>query len=1046
MNKIQFLTILSISLVVFSPLQSIPSALAQTTILAPSNLTATAVSQTQINLTWIDNSTNEVNFYIQKSPNGTTNWDTLRLVAANSVSYSDTSLQAGQTRYYRVRAEGPSSIFTYNPSAFSNIASATTQATPPAILPPSNLTAAAVSPNQINLGWQDNSTNEFNFRIQKSPNGNSDWDSLVSLPAGTTSYADTSLNPGQTRYYRVRAESPTYGNSTFSNVVNVTTPLLPSPTPTPPAILAPSNLTATAVSTNQSNLSWSDNSNNEFSFRIQKSPNGNSDWDSLVSLPAGTTSYADTSLSPGQTRYYRVRAESPTYGNSSFSNTVNVTTPLLPSPTPTPPAILAPSNLTATAVSQTQINLTWIDNSTNEVSFYIQKSPNGNTNWDTLALVAANSVSYSDTSLQASQTRYYRVRAEGPSSIFGSNPSTFSNIANATTQAAPPAILPPSNLTATAISTSQINLSWSDNSNNEFNFRIQKSPNGNSDWDSLVSLPAGTTSYADTSLSPGQTRHYRVRAESPTYGNSTFSNFVNATTPTLPPAILAPSNLTAVFEVVFPYQINLGWQDNSNNEFSFRIQKSPNGNSDWDSLTTVPANTTTYQDASLSPGQTRYYRVRAESPTYGNSSFSNTVNVTTPLLPSPTPTPPAILAPSNLTATAVSTNQINLSWSDNSTNEFNFRIQKSPNGNSDWDSLVSLPAGTTSYADTSLNPGQTRYYRVRAESPTYGNSTFSNFVNATTPTLPPAILAPSNLTATSISPNQINLSWQDNSTNEFNFRIQKSPNGNSDWDSLTIVQANNTAYQDTSLSPGQTRYYRVRAESPTYGDSTFSNIASAITPLPPSPAPTPSPSPRPSPPIQTPPEAPSNLIANALTAHLVLLTWADNSMNEFGFKVERSHMSATAGFNQIANVSANYPLYINTPVSPNNTFWYRVRSFNANGNSSYSNVFQVSTPPPVTLAPAAPSNLEAENLTPNLILLTWQDNSNNEFIFKIERSQTSATRGFIQIGTVTVNFPLYVNTPVSPNSPYWYRVRAFNGFGNSAYSNVATNVTTIVIP
>jgi hypothetical protein len=73
------------------------------------------------------------------------------------------------------------------------------------------------------------------------------------------------------------------------------------------------------------------------------------------------------------------------------------------------------------------------------------------------------------------------------------------------------------------------------------------------------------------------------------------------------------------------------------------------------------------------------------------------------------------------------------------------------------------------------------------------------------------------------------------------------------------------------------------------------------------------------------------------------------------------------------------------------------------------------------------------------INLSWTDNSNNETGFKVERSTDGTT--FTQIATVGANVTMYVNTGLSPLTRYYYRVRAYNTGGNSAYSNIASAKT-----
>jgi uncharacterized protein YkwD len=85
---------------------------------------------------------------------------------------------------------------------------------------------------------------------------------------------------------------------------------------------APSGLTATPVPPTQINLSWTDNSDNESGFRIERSPDGTT-WTEIATVGANVTTYSNTGLTCNQTYYYRVRAYN-AQGNSGYSNTVSV--------------------------------------------------------------------------------------------------------------------------------------------------------------------------------------------------------------------------------------------------------------------------------------------------------------------------------------------------------------------------------------------------------------------------------------------------------------------------------------------------------------------------------------------------------------------------------------------------------------------------------------------------------------------------------------------------------------------------------------------------
>lgn len=87
---------------------------------------------------------------------------------------------------------------------------------------------------------------------------------------------------------------------------------------------------------------------------------------------------------------------------------------------------------------------------------------------------------------------------------------------------------PPSGLTATAVSSSQINLSWSDNSSTETGFRIERGSSSGGPYTEIATVGAGVATYSNTGLSASTTYYYRVRAYN--NGNSLYSNVASATT------------------------------------------------------------------------------------------------------------------------------------------------------------------------------------------------------------------------------------------------------------------------------------------------------------------------------------------------------------------------------------------------------------------------------------------------------------------------------------------------------------------------------------
>jgi peptidoglycan/xylan/chitin deacetylase (PgdA/CDA1 family) len=191
-------------------------------------------------------------------------------------------------------------------------------------------------------------------------------------------------------------------------------------------------------------------------------------------------------------------------------------------------------------------------------------------------------------------------------------------------------------------------------------------------------------------------------------------------------------------------------------------------------------------------------------------------------------TPPT--APSNLTATAVSASQINLSWTASTDNVGVTRYQVERCRGTGCSNFATLTTVTgTTYNNTGLSAGTSYSYQVRATDAAGNLSTYSNTASATTKdTTPPT--APSNLAATAVSASQINLSWTASTDNVgvTGYQVERCRGtGCSNFATLTTVTE--TTYNNTGLSFGTSYSYRVRATDAAGNFSSYSNTASAST-------------------------------------------------------------------------------------------------------------------------------------------------------------------------------------------------------------------------
>lgn len=368
------------------------------------------------------------------------------------------------------------------------------------------------------------------------------------------------------------------------------------------------------------------------------------------------------------------------------------------------------------------------------------------------------------------------------------------------------------------------------------------------------------------------------------------------------------------------------------------------------------------------------------------------------------------VAPANLKATVISPNQINLEWTDASSDETGFELERSADGKV-YTRIADLPANSKAFQNVGLAASTTYWYRVRAKNVS-GFSVYSNVANAVTK--PPVVTipkAPSTLAATAFSGTRINLSWTDNATDETGFELERSLNGTS-FVKIADIAANTTAIADTGLASTTKYWYRILAKN-TAGKSAYSNIATATTP-------------------EVVPNAPTGLTATTVSPFQINLAWTDKAVNETGFQLERSADGIT--FAKIADIAANKIDYENKGLNPATRYYYRIRAINLVGPSAYSAVSSAVTQNiPV---PDMPLNFTAVPLAPDLIQLNWSPVSGNPDAIVIERSRDTDDN-FREISKLPASAVKYEDRDSLAITDYYYRIKAVNAGGSSPYSLIS---------
>lgn len=374
----------------------------------------------------------------------------------------------------------------------------------------------------------------------------------------------------------------------------------------------------------------------------------------------------------------------------------------------------------------------------------------------------------------------------------------------------------PTTPTATANGETQIDLTWADASDNEDNFRIERSLTSGSGFAYLTNKAAGSTSHSDTGLDTNTTYYYQIRAEN-NAGNSAYTSEVSDTTD---PNLDTPTGVSASGATIST--IDLAWTENAGDESGIQVWQSNTGSGGTYSLVhTTASNATSYTVTGLSATTQYHYKLRAVLGAVVGS-YSAIVEDTT--IGSPPSDPTSLTATKNV---GTPTTIIDLAWTDNASNEEFYLVQRKSGAGSFATITSSVAADSTSYQDTGLTPGTTYTYRVKATNATNGDSGYSNEASDTTDGVASVPADPSGLSATGddsdltgLEKSAVDISWTDNADNEDNYEIERCAGAScTSWAALVTLASDVEDYTDATVNDNDTANtiyrYRVRATNVT---------------------------------------------------------------------------------------------------------------------------------------------------------------------------------------------------------------------------------------
>ena len=663
--------------------------------LYPSALTPKGISASEIELSWAYPATNSIppsNYQtvIERRTDGSNTWQTISTVPGSQSTWIDENLTEATRYYYRIRTlTATSAIYLYYPNSTLGQPAATF------LKAPMNLIAKIISSNGIELSWEDMSSKETSYLVERRK-GYGAFASLKTLSEGAESFTDNTAVNGEQYTYRI---TPLRSSFTGTPSNEVTIPFL-----------FPVSLEIKQTYANQITLAWRYPGNGVISpdnstVLIERRKNGSLFWEQVHTCRPGDTEYTDNGLEPGTLYHYRIRSR---YAEGFITDYF-----------PTSRGISGHTKLELNiyfygyALSSTDILLEWDEKAVGSNTVVLEKMGAAGA-FETLKTLTRTG-SYIDR-VNPGSFHTYRLKI-----VSSSVESDYTPVVDITAEP----LLSVTNPVVKAIIPERVFLTWEYEKALESGFEVWRQPASTGVWELVGVTARGRLMFSDEDVMNGETYSYRIRAVK---SNTIFSPFTQ-----IDPVLVSFGKSQGEFVISksedmlylgwddFGAGIS-GWSDPSKTDQYYIVEYKTSVSDSWHSLEKIPKSITLYR---FNPAQGVDYtlRVRAFSESPVSERVSGERFYSTKIPAAPSLAIPTIIGP----------NRVVLTWVDLSDSEDLFVLyRKSSNPDDMFIPIGSVKATVTTFADASVLPGMTYTYHVRAKN-SAGESFQSNEITVQTP-------------------------------------------------------------------------------------------------------------------------------------------------------------------------------------------------------------------------------------------------------------------------------------------------------------------------
>ena len=486
-------------------------------------------------------------------------------------SYSDDTVKAGKTYYYKVEAYNVNSGTKGYGGASDAVAGKTAKRTKITSIVSTNEKTLTIKWNKI--------TGAYGYRIKRSTDEDGTYKVVKTIKSGnTTSYKDTSVKAGKTYYYTVETMVKTGDNICYSG-----------DSASVEGRTAKKAKIKYAVSngSNQIEVNWGAVSG-AYGYRIKRSTSKNGTYKVVATLKGkNNTTYQDKKLKTAKTYYYKIETINKVNGKKGYSgNSAAVSAKTLKT-----------TSITAVkATGSTSVRLEWkaVDGAS---GYQIYRSTSKDSGYKKVGQVKGkNTKKYEDKTLEAGKTYYYQVRAYKSNSA-KNGVASFSKAQKAWT------IKQVVFSQITSDSKNQVTLGWKKVSKAQ-GYDIYRSDKSNSGFEKIASISSGSTlTYTDKGVKSGNTYYYKIAATYKIKGSAGRGSYSKVTEV----AVLKQGSISSI-TLGDNNVLNISWNSVANAS-GYELAGAVSEKGTYTTLQTSGA--TSFTHSNLVQGTTYYYKVRA---------------------------------------------------------------------------------------------------------------------------------------------------------------------------------------------------------------------------------------------------------------------------------------------------------------------------------------------------------------------------------------------------------------------------------------------------